>query len=73
MAHITHFVPMLPIVSNLRTMMSCPIFSTSKPLLGPKTHPYPSKYLRKHVFFEFPTLGFVCPYFHTMKGKFTNG
>ena len=40
MAHITNFAAKLPIFSNLRRMMPCPIFSPSNPLLGPKTHPY---------------------------------
>ena len=44
MAHITNFVPKLPICSNL-----C-IFCPSNPLLGPKIDPYPSEYLPKHVF-----------------------
>ena len=36
-------------------MRSCAIFSLSKRFVGPQNHPYPSKYLLKHVF-EFPTL-----------------
>ena len=70
MAHITNFVPKLPIFSNLHRMMSCPIFSLSNPLLGPKTHPYPSEYIPRHVFFLVPhpqTGGGVGPYFHTLK------
>ena len=39
MAPITNFVPDLPVFSNLHWMMSCPVFSPSDPLLGPKTHP----------------------------------
>ena len=49
MAHNTNFVPKLPMFSNLRWMMPCPTFCPSKPLLGPKTHPCPFKYLPKHV------------------------
>ena len=35
------------------------------PLVGPKSHPWPSKHLPKHAFFVFPTLkmGGGCPYF----------
>ena len=50
MAHATNFVPKLPIFSNLHGMVSCPIFSPTNSLPGPKIHPYPSKLLPKHVF-----------------------
>ena len=54
MAHVTNFVPKLPILSNLHRMVSCPIFRPSNPLIGPKTQPYPPKYLPKPVFFLVP-------------------
>ena len=58
MARITNFVPEMPIFSNLgRTLssvMAYPTFSPSNPLIGPKTHRYPSKYFPKHVFFLAP-------------------
>ena len=54
MAQVTNFVPKLSIFRNLRRRMSYPIFGPSNPLLGPETHPYPSKYLTKHVFFCSP-------------------
>ena len=55
MAQVTNFVPKLPILSNLRRMMLCPLFSPSNPLLGPKTYPYPLKYLTKHVVLSSPS------------------
>ena len=55
MAHVTKLVPKLPICSNLRRMVSCPIFCPSNPFLGPQTHPIQSNYLPTCVF-EFPTL-----------------
>ena len=74
MAHVTNFVPKLPIFSNLHRMVSCPIFRPSNPLIGPKTQPWPPKYLPKPVFFEFPTLKGRegCPYFNKSKGKLQN-
>ena len=54
MAHVTNFVPKLPIFSSLSRMMSCPIFRPSNRLIGPDTHPYPSKYLPKHDFLSSP-------------------
>ena len=60
MSHVTKFVPQLPLFRSLdrslSSVMSCPIFSPSNPFVGPKIHPHPSKYLPKHVFFEFPAL-----------------
>ena len=34
----------------LSSVMPSPFFSPSNPFVGPKNHPYPSKYLLKHVF-----------------------
>ena len=66
MAHATNFVPKLPICSSLRRIMSCPIFRPSNPLLGPKTHPYISEYLPKHVLLSSPPskLGGVSSLLH---------
>ena len=58
MPHLTNFVHKLPIFSILGAcsslVMSYPIFNPSNPLVGPKTHPYPSKYLPQRVFFLIP-------------------
>ena len=51
MAHVTNFIPKLPIFSNLRRITSCPIFSPSNPLLGTKTHLCPSKMPSKTLLF----------------------
>ena len=60
MACVDNFVPKVSVFSILgkcpSLVMSYPIFSPSNPLVRPKTHPYLSKCLTKHVFFEFPTL-----------------
>ena len=53
MAYVDNFIPKLPILSslgrNLSSVMSCPIFSPSKPVAAPNTQPHPSKYCQKHV------------------------
>ena len=58
MTCVDNFVPKMPIFSSLgrslSLVMSYPIFSPSNPLVHPKTHPYPSKYLTKYVFLSSP-------------------
>ena len=59
MAHVTNFVPKLPIFSNLCRMMSCPILS---PSLGTEPNPFLDGFIEACHFLRILPHGFGPPW-----------